>query len=369
MKYIWVTVFRMVLMLTSVVLVQTGIAQAGSSLDSAAYHIKAAAAYVQQGRDGDALREYKAAVKRDAENFDAWLGNAHVLIRLHDNEGAAQAIASLEDLEDSKAQKFEWLLADLQYNVVFKPEHWLSRAKDDFFKAKNINAKRADLHLWAARTYRDGGKKRKAGKHYRKVIELGGDEASLATAELNAMQRKTVAAGTGKGVAGELAGRSSIDRATLAAVLVDQLHIQKLFGKRTHAISIPEDSKGSPYAAAIETLLNLNITSLERDAHGSFHPNQSVTRFELARLIQAYLVAVSHDEKLDHAFVGTKSPFPDLSANHYAFNAAFLAVSRGLMQPKDILSGKFNGEKAVSGVDLLLVLRKLSVLKKQHRTK
>jgi len=90
-----------------------------------------------------------------------------------------------------------------------------------------------------------------------------------------------------------------------------------------------------------------------------------VTRFELARLVQEYLTAVTHDKNLDHAFVGSKSPFPDLSSHHYAFNAAFLAVSRGLMQPADILSGRFDGEKAVSGVDVLLVLRKLGSLNKK----
>jgi len=345
-------------------LTMSGAAQA-SSLDSPAYHIKAAVNYLDQGRDKDALREYKAAIKRDAGSFESWLGSAHILIRLHDDQGATQALASLKDLAEKKPQKFEWLFADLQYNVVFKPKSWLSKAKDDYFKAKNINAKHAGLHLWVARAYRDGDKKRKARTHYIKVIELGGQEAALATSELNVMQRKVTAGGTGKGVAGELAGKTSVDRATLTAVLLDQVDVQKLFGKRVKTVVLPEDSKNSPYAAAIETILNSKMTSIELDAQGRFHPKQSVTRFEMARLIQEYFVAVTHDEGLNRAFVGTKSPFPDLSAHHYAFNAVFLAVTRGLMQPKDILTGKFEGEKQVSGVDLLLILRKLKLLTKE----
>ncbi|MDQ6950899.1 MAG: hypothetical protein Q9M26_04475 [Mariprofundales bacterium] len=337
---------------------------AASSLDSEQLHLTAAARYLASHDEAKALHEYEAAITRNKESFAGWLGKANMLIQLKRPKEAFDALDEADDAQKGKDQKLALLRAQLEYAVTFKPDHWLSKAKEHFFKARRIDANRSDLNLWVARAYRDGGKRKLARKHYSKAIEIGGDDALVATKELMAMLRQEAASGTGKGVAGELSSKATIDRATLAAVLVERLHIQDRFKKRTTKRALPKDAQSSPFAAAIETMLNLNINSIALDPHGNFLPKQSVTRFELALLAQEYLVAASGNNKLYRAFIGTKSPFPDLSANHYAFNAAFLAVSRGLMAPTDVLTGKFDGNKAVSGVDLMLLLNRLGDLGK-----
>jgi len=335
---------------------------AASSLDSAGYHIKAGASYIAQGRNADALKEFDAAIARDGKSFDAWAGKAEVLLSLKQGDAMAKAVDTIKDLEDNKAQKAVWLRIALKYQQAFKPDGWFPEAKKLFFQARKITPKNSELQLWVARSYRDNGKTRMAEKHYAKAVQFGGESADAATTELRAMHRKATAGGTGKGVAGELALKTQVDRASLAALVMEQLSMRKLFAKRAQRVALPADAKASPYAASIEALLNLQLNFLEVDGRGDFRPNQPVRRIELARMIEQYLAAVTKDANLHRAFIGTKSPFPDLSSSNYAFNAAFLAVSRGLIQPLDVRSGRFDGDKPVSGVDLLLVLRKLGSL-------
>jgi len=345
----------------SISLMLAGVAQA-EGLDSAAHHTKAADRYATQQQFAKALHEYDAAIARDKKHFPAWLGKAKSQLELGKLTDLPATLENLDDVANSKPEKFEFLLIEGQYYLAAKPEHWLRKLKNDFFKAKKIDASRSDLHLLIARAYRADGKEKPARLHYSKVIEIGGADAAIANSELASMFRQAQASGTGKGWVGDLAANPTINRATLAAVLVDDVEIQNLFPKRSHNIPLPADCKDNTYAASIDTLLNTQVTSITLDAKGLFNPDANVTRFELAKLVEEILIAYTHKDELSRAFVGTKSPFPDLSANHYAYNAAFLAVSRGLMAPDSLVEGNFAGDKTVSGADLLLVLRKLGSL-------
>ncbi|RMH52189.1 MAG: hypothetical protein D6682_02420 [Zetaproteobacteria bacterium] len=337
-------------------------ADADPALDSARFHLAAADRYLADHQPARALAEYEAAIARDGQGFAGWLGKAVSLIRLKREAEARQALEEADDRQKGKQQKLALLRARLEYAVTFKPKHWLRSAKEAFFKARKIAPQEADLQLWIARAMRDGGKRSAARKHYSEAIAIGGPAALTATRELLAMLRQEAAAAGGKGAIAELAERPSVDRATLAAVLVDRLRIQQRFPRRKQHRPLPDDARNSPFASAIDTLLNLQIDAIEPDARGAFHPDRPVTRFELARLAEEYLVSATGDDELHRAFVGVPSPFPDLSSNHYAFNAAFLAVSRGLMAPPDPLTGAFAGDRPVRGVDLLLLLNRLGAL-------
>ncbi|MDQ6993611.1 MAG: hypothetical protein Q9M31_09050 [Mariprofundus sp.] len=335
---------------------------AASSLDSAPYHTKAADRYAVQLQFSKALHEYDAAIAKDGKHFPAWLGKIKSELALGKLADIPASLNKLDDASDSKAEKFEYLLIEGQYLLAAKPKRWIGKLKENFFKAKKIDSGRSDLHLLIARAYRADGKESLARKHYSKVIEIGGRDAAIANQELASMFRQAQASGTGKGWVGDLAGKTTINRATLAAVLVDDIAIQNFFPKRSHSITLPADCKSNTFASSIDTLLNTQLTSISLDAKGLFNPDANVTRFELAKLIQEILIAYTHKDQLSRAFIGTKSPFPDLNANHYAYNAAFLAISRGLMTSDDLIEGNFAGDKTVTGADLLLVLRKLGSL-------
>ena len=57
-------------------------------------------------------------------------------------------------------------------------------------------------------------------------------------------------------------------------------------------------------------------------------------------------------------YVGQPSPFPDVRADSYAFNAIALNVDRGIMAA-DTITGSFRPGDTVSGAEALVIIREL----------
>jgi hypothetical protein len=121
------------------------------------------------------------------------------------------------------------------------------------------------------------------------------------------------------------------------------------------ASQVPSDVQSHWARAAIEKVLTLGV--MEPLPDGSFGPNESVNRADFAMLLQQFLVAYLNDPSLPTRFVGSASPFPDVSGSHYAFNAVQVATSRGILSAE--MDGTFGLTKPVSGADALLATRKL----------
>jgi len=330
------------------------------------FHYNAGQKYFSQSRFEDALNEYQQAIDISTEEFNYWLGKGQAELALSDYVAATNTIERLEDLEGSREQQLEYYILNAQLQFAAKQDGWLRKTKELFFKARTVAGKlkieRSDLYLLMGRVYQTAGKLKKARVHYSEAIVMGGGDAATANNELASIFRQQQAEGSGKGWIGDLAARETIDRATLAYLLIDDLSVTTLFLPRTLIPTFPSDIYDNEYSFAIETILSIKMTSLGLDSKGNFNPNASVTRFELAKVVEEVLVARAKKPELLNTFIGTKSPFPDVSANYHAYNAVFLAVSRGLMTPDNLLDGTFAGKKTVTGADVLLMLRKLGNL-------
>ena len=105
-------------------------------------------------------------------------------------------------------------------------------------------------------------------------------------------------------------------------------------------------------------MLKLRIAGLEPYAEGLFKPDDTVTRKELARVLQGLLVLINKDEGLKTKYVGGESRFPDVRPDVYYYNAASLVLDRGLMDV-DKLSGAFRPDEPVSGAEAVLAIKDL----------
>jgi hypothetical protein len=76
-------------------------------------------------------------------------------------------------------------------------------------------------------------------------------------------------------------------------------------------------------------------------------------------MLEDILIKVSGDNALATKFIGSTSPFPDLRPDLPYFNAVMVVTSRGIMEAKDMTSGEFAPLNPVSGVDALLIIRKI----------
>ena len=74
--------------------------------------------------------------------------------------------------------------------------------------------------------------------------------------------------------------------------------------------------------------------------------------------MEGLLVLATRDEGLRTQFIGSESRFPDVRPDVYYFNAASLAVERGLM-PVGKLEGTFRPDAEVSGAEAILAIKDL----------
>ena len=91
------------------------------------------------------------------------------------------------------------------------------------------------------------------------------------------------------------------------------------------------DYADSEYSSDI--LASHRLNSSFRITNGAFNPSKSMTRGELAMLVEDILYAKYQISRT--AFIGTASPFSDLKSNATSFNAVMSAVTRGLMQGRE----------------------------------
>ena len=112
---------------------------------------------------------------------------------------------------------------------------------------------------------------------------------------------------------------------------------------------------GSVFAEDIIASHRLNLRSF-RIRNGAFNPDRQLTRSELALLVEDLLHFKFNISRT--SFIGTESPFSDLSSSATGFNAVMSAVTRGLMKGRE--DGTIGPTDLVSGAEAVLVLHNLN---------
>ena len=214
----------------------------------------------------------------------------------------------------------------------------------------------------------------KAEADFAQALELKPDFAEARREWERAVKIKMAAPGTIIGK--RIATADPITRGDLAALLVTELGLEEKLRKRRPELFNPGfvAPRGTAMPATspipaitdvgehwarnyIELVARLNV--MEPFPDHTFRPGETLTRGNYAMIVQEILVVVAGDAGLRTRFVGTQSPFPDVRPDHFAFNAAMIATTRGILEA-DRKSGAFRVTDPVSGPDALLSLRKLA---------
>lgn len=168
----------------------------------------------------------------------------------------------------------------------------------------------------------------------------------------------------------KIAIQDSITRADLAALLVNELTIEKLFAGKISAQSqiekikpefIPADIINHPFKKKILTILKWKIIGFEPTYDDTtkaylFKPDEIVKKAEIALILEDILIKLIGDEKIATAFLGhEKSPFPDVKTTSPIYNAVMNMITREIMEAE--LSGEFNPDKAATGAEAILAIR------------
>ena len=249
-------------------------------------------------------------------------------------------------------------------------DNWLPEALRSFDKAESIageNADKTEISWYRAQAYLDAGDMVAARKVLTSILETNqGIWLGPAMAEIEQIQM-VERAGPGSDLGKQIGFKEAITRGELAVLLVEELKIGELFSKRgpawaddnsSNGIIRPSDIDYSWARPWIEEVLALGIHGLEPFHDGTFHPDEPITRAHYALVNQGVLVLLSGDKSLTTRYIGESSRFPDLRADHYAYNAVALSIERGIMTV-DRRSGAFRPDDSVSGAEALVIIREL----------
>jgi Tfp pilus assembly protein PilF len=362
-----------------------------SQLDTPGHHTFTGLKLLDQEKYADAKREFEMATQLDAKYSKAYTGMALVNIYTSNFNAALDNLTlGLKNAKDADEKLFV-NVAKIRYHTLNKSDQkWLELAKNQFDEAVVTDPKHSPAYYFMGLAYKDALEFNKAGQMFARVMQLKTDHMADADTQVKFLQKVQLAmpaTEAGKKVA--LVER--ITRADAAVIFMEELKIKDLYNKPTPKasdVSLKETEKVStevnatekvptevpspapvkllakdiadhPLKADIEGILETGVRGLENDPKGNFNPGEVLSRGEYALMLEDVLIKLMGEKDLAARYVNSKSLFPDVPVDMPYFNAIIAVTSRGIMEAKNTKTGEFAPLKPVTGVDALLIIRKL----------
>ncbi len=298
---------------------------------------------------------------------------------------------SLESLEKGRTtaetsnDSFEYRVAAIRVNNLLKGHKWLDDAEAAYREAMNtkVDEKLLDYYqgqeaasYFIGLAYLDAGEFRKAEDKFREALGARKDGKWNEPADRAWKKTTKIVRAMGGLTVGDvgkkIAVKDSVDRGDIAALLIDEMKLDKLFAGRIPVKSrldgmkaefTPADILSHHFKDEILTVMKWKVRGLEPKADQTtkaylFKPADKVLRGEMAFILEDVLMKLTGDEKLATAFFGQdRSPFPDVKPTSPFYNAVLNMTTRSIMEGE--LSGEFRLNEPVDGAEAILAIRML----------
>lgn len=365
-------------------------------LDNPWHHYAGAMQALEEGKLDEAASKFDRSLQMDPQ-FSPSLGGQAILIAVRAakhkeanlrSADAQQALARLKEADKNvknSPERFIYQVNVIRVYTELKTKDWLKECKEAYEVALKVDPfQDAQLPYYRNRDAADYF----MGMAYFKAYEFRQAENALAKVmgaraegywqvRANATYKKLqkiVRASSGYTlgrVSKEIAVKDDVNRGDVAAILVDELKLDKLFQGRIPVKSqvakqqaeyTPADVMDHPFKPEILTMMKWDVRGLtptysQTSRAWLFDPQGPVTRKEFALTVEDLLIKLTGDEKIATKMLGNDSPFPDVPSSVAWFNACMTMVSRGVMEAD--LSGEFRPNDKVEGAELLLAVFKL----------
>jgi outer membrane protein assembly factor BamD (BamD/ComL family) len=285
----------------------------------------------------------------------------------------------------SEECKFDYQAALIRVHTALKDKDWLEKAEDAFKDGGKLKVDEKKLIYYQGKealtyfmgiAYLEALEFQKARDKFAEVLNSKREgkwhaKADKAWKKTDKIVRAMAGITVGD-VGKKIAIKESVTRGDLAALLIDEMKLDKLFAGRIPAESkvaqlkpefIPADTLTHQFKEEISTIMKWKVRGLEPKFDETtkaylFKPSDVVKRGELAFTLEDVLLKLTGDEKIATAYFGhDKSPFPDVRPTSPFYNAVMNMTSRGIMEGE--LSGEFRVDEPVDGAEALLAMRVL----------
>lgn len=336
--------------------------------DTAAHHYVLGMKLLETDEIVRASAEFERAVGLDPGHAGASEGLGLVALARRDLAAAEQ------HLVESKAKNGKHVPAYLGLAKVYMAKGDLDRALTEADAAVRLAPSSARAQVVLGQVHLRAFDFRRAEASFGKALELEPTSAEARREWDRSIRIRQASPGTLVGR--RIALADPVTRGELAALLATELGIEDRLRKRRPelfdtsfrppgaprlrpAADTPQDV-GSHWARnAVEVVVRLGL--MESYPDRTFRPEEAVTRAALAMTLEQVLSVAANDARLKTRHVGQASPFADVRSDHFAFNAAVVVTTRGLMEA-DRPTGAFRLDRPVSGPEALLAIRKLAEL-------
>ncbi len=298
---------------------------------------------------------------------------------------AMEYLKKANKLSETNEDKFDYLMAAIRVHTALKPNNWLKTVEEAFGDIRELKVDENKLiyyqgteaaQYFMGLAYLEALEFQQARDKFADVLNAKREgkwheRADKAWKKADKIVRAMAGITVGD-VGKKIAVKDTVTRGDLAALLIDEMKIDKLFAGRIPVQSMidkmkaeftPADILNYHFKEEILTIMKWKVRGLEPKYDTAtqaylFKPTDVVKRGEMAFILEDVLIKLTGDEKIATAFFGhAKSPFPDVRATSPFYNAVMNMTSRGIMEGE--LSGDFRIDAPVDGAEALLALRVL----------
>jgi tetratricopeptide (TPR) repeat protein len=362
--------------------------------DNPAHHYLMGMELIDKGDLNEASARFERAVKLEPNYAPALAGKALVAAlrtgaekdKEHQSVELKRALDLLDDADDEAegdSQKFAVRVTGIRVFMNAKPKKWVNSSEKQYKKAMKLSdVKTEELPYYRSREAADYF----MGVAFFEALNFRDSERALGNVlsaspgrwhepanKLFKRVQKITRASTNftlTDVAKRIAIKDDVNRADVAALLVDEIHLDRFLAgripvpeKKSKESFVPADVSNNMFKPEILIVLKWGLRGLEPTYDKTsraylFFPDKPINRKELAFILEDLLVKIVGDDSLPTRFYGQKnSPYPDVPPTSSYFNSVTNSVTRGLMEPD--LSGAFRPDDKVDGAELLLAVLRL----------
>lgn len=298
---------------------------------------------------------------------------------------AKEHLKKADKLAESNEDRFDYLVAVIRTNTALNEKDSLAKAEEAFEEARKLKVDETKLvyyqgveaaNYFMGKAYLTAMEFQKSRDKFADVLNMKREgkwheKADKAHKRIDKIVRAMAGITVGD-VGKQIAVKDSVTRADLAALLIVEMKLDKLFAGRIPVKSqidkikaefTPADMLNHPFKEEVITIMKWKVRGLEPRYDETtkaylFMPKEPVLRGEMALILEDVLIKLTGDEKLATAYFGQdKSPFPDVKPTSTFYNAVMNMTTRGIMEGE--LSGEFRVDAPVDGAEAILAMRVL----------
>ena len=297
---------------------------------------------------------------------------------------AAEELKKAKKTADRPDQYFDYYTAVVRTDTLMKQKDWLSDASYANSDGSKLVVDERNLSYYLGTealpyfmgvAWLEGGEFQKARDSFGAVLNAKRDGKWNEKADKGWKRVDKIVRAMGGITVGDvgksIAPKDKVSRADLAALIIDELKIEKVMAGRIPLSSqsakkaefTPADMTSHPFKEEVLTLMKWKVRGMEPKFDETtqaylFKPTDPVSRGEMAFILEDVLIRLTADEKIATAYFGQdRSPFPDVKPTSAFYNAVMNMTSRNIMESE--LSGEFRVNAPVDGAEALLAIRTL----------